>query len=46
LDNIPQTVFEVSFIGYKKQLITVGNKDTFTIYLEEDNTNLNALGKF
>lgn len=39
----PGTVLHVSYIGFKKKSVTVGNKPHIDIVLEEENTNLDEL---
>ncbi len=41
--NIPQTVLEVSYLGYKTVFVTVGDKNTFRILMTEDIESLDAI---
>lgn len=41
--NIPQTILEVSYLGYKIVFVTVGDKNTFRILLTEDIESLDAV---
>jgi TonB-linked SusC/RagA family outer membrane protein len=38
-----ETILTISSIGFKKQIITVGNQNTFFIQLEDDTTNLDEV---
>ena len=41
LPNVsPSTVLKISYVGYKPQSVKVGNKSSFEIVMEEDNTTL------
>jgi TonB-dependent starch-binding outer membrane protein SusC len=43
VDNPASASLEISFIGYSKQQVMVGNKSTFNIVMEEESIGLNEL---